>query len=242
MEPRPSVPPLADAEAHVWLLDLAGRRPGPTALSEGERHRAAAIRDPDSRWRFSATRSAVRRVLGAYLDVSPLEVPLHQRCPVCAGPHGQPVLHGPEGSLSLSITHSGGLAALAVTRSGAVGVDVERGGPHLRPARIAQRRFAEEEAAYVQSAPDPAESTRRFLRIWTRKEAYLKATGAGLTRPMSSFAVSGAAPATLLWARGDDAAAWSLVDLPLPAGMAGAVALPAGRTVRILGLPGVTPG
>jgi hypothetical protein len=59
---------------------------------------------------------------------------------------------------------------------------------------------------------------------------------------MSSFAVSGDHPAALLHAQGDDAARWSLVDLPVPPGMAGAVALPAGHAARILELPAVTPG
>jgi 4'-phosphopantetheinyl transferase len=240
--PWPGVPSLEESDVHVWLVDLAGAGTGSTTLSDGERDRAASIRDPESRRRFSATRSAVRRILGGYLDVPPRDVPLRQRCPECAGPHGRPWLEDAGWSLTLSITHSGALAALAVARSGDVGVDVERGGAHVRAARIAERRFTREEAAYVQSASDEAESTLRFLRIWTRKEAYLKATGAGLARPMSSFAVSGTNPATLLWAEGDDVARWSLLDLSLPGGMVGAVALPARHTVRILELPGVRPG
>jgi 4'-phosphopantetheinyl transferase len=237
-----AVPALAEAEAHVWLVDLTGAHSGSATLSAVERDRATTIGDPEARRRFTATRTAVRRVLGGYLDVPPSAVPLRQRCPDCAGPHGRPEVLSVSRPLVLSISHSGDLAAIAVARSGDVGVDVERGGPHLRPARIADRRFARDEAAYVRSAPDEAGTTARFLRIWTRKEAYLKATGAGLTRPMSSFAVSGTDPAALLRVVGDDAARWSLVDLPLPDGMAGAVALPARHTVRILELTAFTSG
>ena len=234
-----AVPPLPESEAHVWLVDLVGVDDGAQALSDVERDRAGSIRDPLARRRFTASRTAFRHILGGYLDLPPSDVPLRQRCPECAGPHGRPELDDVASPLVLSISHSGDLAALAVGRSGDLGVDVERGGPHLRPARIAERRFTRDEAAYVRSAPGEAEATRRFLRIWTRKEAYLKATGAGLTRPMASFAVSGSGPATLLWAEDDEAARWSLVDLPLRDGTAGAVALPAGHTVRILEPPGV---
>lgn len=101
----------------------------------------------------------------------------------------------------------------------------------LSPLLVAGR-LAREEAAAVRTARDE-ERRRIFLRVWTRKEAYVKATGEGLARPMSSFGVSTGEHAALLWADGDDAVRWRLEDLSLPGPAAGAVALPAGYRLQI---------
>lgn len=93
--------------------------------------------------------------------------------------------------------------------------------------------LAPDERAAVRTARDDGERQRIFLRIWTRKEAYVKATGEGLSRPMSSFGVSTGERAALLWAEGDDAGRWRLADLPLPEPAVGAVALPAGYRLQI---------
>lgn len=234
-------PPLGAAEVHAWRIDLAAASPDEADLSDVERARAGAIRDPGTRRVFTASRAAVRRILAGYLGRPASGVELLQHCPYCSGPHGRPRLEGAPPPLLLSIAHSGSLAALAVTRTGAVGVDVEGGANGRRSGlRIAERRFAPEEVAALLAAPEH-ERTAVFLRIWTRKEAYLKATGEGLARPMSSFAVSAAEPAVLLRADGDDPVRWTVVDLPLAGGMAGAVVLPAGYALRVLDLPAATP-
>ena len=72
-----------------------------------------------------------------------------------------------------------------------------------------------QEQAALREVPDDGQRPL-FLRIWTRKEAYVKATGDGLARPFSSFAVSTGPTAELLWADADDAGRWQLHDLPLP--------------------------
>jgi 4'-phosphopantetheinyl transferase len=233
-------PALGASEVHAWRIDLDAVSVDEAVLGDAERVRAREIRDPGTRWRFTASRTAVRRVLAGYLGRAAAAVELGQRCPYCSGPHGLPRLAGDPPPLLVSIAHSGSLAALAVTRTGAVGVDVEGAvNGRLSPLRIAERRFAPEEVVALRSAPE-GERAAVFLRIWTRKEAYLKATGEGLARPMSSFAVSASEPAALLRSDGDDAARWAVVDLPLPRAMAGAVVLPTGYSLRVLDLPAAT--
>jgi 4'-phosphopantetheinyl transferase len=240
--PRPrtgvDTPALGRRDVHIWLLPLHAGREDVAVLSLSERARASAIRDLGTRARFTATRAAVRGVLAGYLHLTPNAVPLAQRCPYCSEPHGRPVLEG--AGPALSVAHSGNLAVLAVTGSGEVGVDVEDGAARVSPLRIAARRFTAEETAGVASATDECGQMERFLRIWTRKEAYLKATGAGLTRPLSSVAVSWTDPPELLRAEDDDVGRWALAALPLPRPMVGAVAHPAGHRLAVFGQPGAT--
>ena len=96
---------------------------------------------------------------------------------------------------------------------------------------VADRWFTAKEAAAVRAETGAARRAT-FLRIWTRKEAYLKAIGAGMSRPLSTFAVSTGEEAALLWAEGDSAARWQLADLSLPGSAIGAAALPAGYRLR----------
>lgn len=85
-----------------------------------------------------------------------------------------------------NLSHSGSWVVLAFGDS-PVGIDVEK--LEYTPGRqqVMRRFFTPEEQAYVQE--DPAEEGERFFRIWTAKESWLKYTGEGLTRPISSFSV-----------------------------------------------------
>lgn len=126
-----------------------GAPPDPPWLSSGERARLVALRDDADRQRFVAARALLRRVVGDVAGCAPAEVVLHQTCARCGGPHGRPVVgHG----LEVSMTHAGGLVAVAVARS-PVGIDLE-------------------------PVPTAAEEDR--LVTWVRSEAVLKATGHGL--------------------------------------------------------------
>jgi 4'-phosphopantetheinyl transferase len=128
--------------------------------------------------------------------------------------------------LHFNLSHSHELGLLGVTRAREVGVDVE----HLKPMddlrAIAARFFAAAENASLLALP-AAEHQGAFFRCWTRKEAFIKATGRGLAQPLDGFAVSLAAdePARFLDIAGDpDALArWTLYDLRPPAGYAGAL-------------------
>ena len=123
-------------------------------------------------------RDAVDRVLARYLGRAPVYV---------AGPRGKPALEG--GEIEFNVSHSGGLVALAVARGRAVGVDIERITETPPRARIAEHFFAPAEVAALRALPAD-EQTEAFFRCWTRKEAYLKARGDGLSVELASFAVS----------------------------------------------------
>ncbi|HET9863728.1 MAG TPA: 4'-phosphopantetheinyl transferase superfamily protein [Steroidobacteraceae bacterium] len=106
------------------------------------------------------------------------------------GPGGRPALAPPFDStgLDFNVAHSRGLVAAAIARAGRVGVDVETLGERV-PLHVASRYFAPREVAALQALPE-AEQPRRFLRLWTLKEAYLKATGEGLAGGLDSVTFS----------------------------------------------------
>ena len=105
------------------------------------------------------------------------------------GPHGKPEVVGPKfnGSpLHFNLTHTEGVVVLAVSRAGAVGVDVERTDRPIDHQGLANRYFAEVEAEAVKNCPVENRGGL-FYRIWTLKEAYVKAVGQGLAHALDSF-------------------------------------------------------
>ena len=119
----------------------------------------------------------LRRVLALYLGEAPEEIELTE------GEHGKPRLAGEPARLSFNLSHSGGLALVAVARDREVGVDVERVKPERDLVALAERALAPEEAGAVREAAEP-ERARLFYELWTRHEARLKCLGVGLaTRP-----------------------------------------------------------
>jgi 4'-phosphopantetheinyl transferase len=129
---------------------------------------------------------------------------------------GKPYLERPAGSdVRFSVSHSGELAVIAVARGRAVGVDVQAAREVPRAQAIADRRFMPSEATRLRALPG-RERRALFHRLWVRKEAYLKATGAGLAGSLASFDALTLEP---------PAPGWEFGDLELPEGYAGALAL-----------------
>jgi 4'-phosphopantetheinyl transferase len=165
---------LAGAEVHLWRIRLAPC--SDELLSEDERARARRFRFPLHRERFVAARSALRRILAAYLDLDPAGLRFQY------SPHGKPRLE--QEWLRFNLAHSEDLALCAVAHGREVGVDIERIRP--RPDEgIPERFFSPSEAAQLRGLPPPA-----FYRYWTAKEAWLKARGEGLSVALDSFDVS----------------------------------------------------
>jgi len=107
-----------------------------------------------------------------------------------ATPHGKPFLLSPRTGLDVSLSHTRGMAAVAIASGRDVGVDVES---FLKPRdalKVAERFFAPEEAAIVRAQSDPESQSEVFFAIWTLKEAVLKADGRGLAGGLDSFVVS----------------------------------------------------
>jgi 4'-phosphopantetheinyl transferase len=158
---------------HIWraALDEAGW-PGAEPLPAPERERAAAFLREEPRRRWVAARWALRRVLAEYLDGPAAEIELE------VGEGGKPRLRR-GGGVEFNLSHSGGLALVAVTWGCEIGVDVEIEEPGRDLVALAERVLPSESAAAVREAP-PSERGACFYAAWTRHEARLKCAGAGL--------------------------------------------------------------
>lgn len=215
---------LADGAVHVWRIHLdvepATAAFLTTTLSDEELARAGRLRGDQARTASIVGRAALRDVLASYLDHDPASLPLER------GRHGKPFLAG-ENCLEFNLSRSRGLALCAVRRTGAVGVDIEAIRPRLDHEAIARHVLSIAERRHLADTPEDGRSAA-FLTIWVRKEALAKAWGDGLSFPFDRFDVASsrnAQPAlTEVRGRPDEAARWSLSDLPVGPGYAAAVA------------------
>ena len=159
---------------HIWraALDEAGW-PGVDRLPPAERERAASFLREEARCRWVASRWALRRVLAEYLDVSAQAIELEE------GENGKPRLRDGSDGLEFNLSHSNGLALVAVTEARDVGVDVEMIEPGRDLVALAERALAAADAAAVRDAPEPRRP-EVFYAAWTRHEARLKCLGTGM--------------------------------------------------------------
>jgi 4'-phosphopantetheinyl transferase len=158
-------------------------------------------------------------MLARYLDVEP------ESLTITATDRGKPWLAGPRSDLEFNIAHSQNLALLAFTRGRSVGIDVEWTRPIEDAVAIANRFFSPAENSAL-NAVDESARDEAFFNCWTRKEAFIKATGEGLQRPLDSFDVSVQPDEEprLLRCVGIDIAQWSFRTLMPCANFIGAVA------------------
>ena len=205
----------------TWLGEDAARKADIVALlSEEERCRAAQLKFDNDRRRFEQTRACLRILLAGHLDASPAKLQFDY------GPQGKPSLCGtPHVGLQFNVSHSGDWAVFVLAPGRRVGIDVERIRPGM--AHLAQRNFSANEINALQSLPPNAQD-EAFFRCWTRKEAYLKAHGCGLSLALDSFEVSLTTdnPA-IVWSRDNPLAQqhWQLAELRPAAGYLGALAV-----------------
>ena len=217
---------LTSEEVHVWLasLDVGGPRLEPLArtLSAGERERARRYHFWSDRDRYVVCRGVLREILSVYLHRPADSFRLEY------GAHGKPALAGESErtGLRFNVARSGGMALYALARGREVGVDLESIRPELATAEIAEQFFSPGEVEALR-ALHAGEWTAAFFACWTRKEAYVKATGGGLSTGLDTFEVSLApgAPAALLRAPGAEASRWSLRELTPRPGYIGALAV-----------------
>ncbi|REJ74440.1 MAG: hypothetical protein DWQ34_21300 [Planctomycetota bacterium] len=179
---------LHENELHVWRADL-DRIAEPLeqlsqSLSAEEQNRANSYRFTRDRRRFVVRRALLRQLLARYAACEPDQVVLG------VGQYAKPRLVHPNRvpALEFNVSHTGGVAVFALTLGRAVGIDVESHCPR-EYLQIAERFYTPQELRRLTSAPG---SARRdlFLRLWTCKEAALKALGAGLSIPLSAVEVS----------------------------------------------------
>jgi len=227
--------PLGDDEVQLWRVDLgavgAGEDRWRALLSEDEQKRAARFHFSRDRQRFVAARALLRMILGAYLACDGKELTFSYSEKEKPGLSGSYAGRG----IEFNVSHSGVVALLGFARGREIGVDVEQIRTDFEAEAIANRFFSPQEREQLSAFP-PAEKHAAFFRCWTRKEAYIKATGAGLSLPLSQFDVSIAEGDTdALHATRPDAAEaerWSLREVPAGPGYVAALCV-SGRGWRM---------
>lgn len=222
---------LSAGEIEVWRLDLRQPRRVIELIFHGligaEQARAQRFRQASDYAAYVLTRGVLRQLLSAYLAragraVSPHAIVLTQ------GARGKPHMAGtPDfGALEFSVSHAGDYALLGFGRSGALGVDLERVETRRDVDLIVAHHFAPAEAAaFLEASKACSEDAkyRLFYRYWTRKEAYIKALGAGMSLDLQSFAVGLEPGAPMAWSARADAARWRFFAMNPDAAHIGAV-------------------
>ena len=202
-------------DVHVWTADLdaSADRAGhlATLLSPAEQNRAGRFRDARRRRRAIASRAILRELVARYVGEAP------ERIAIVSGRNGKPKL-AREGWLRFSVSHAGDRALYAFASDREVGVDIERIVPGRHSEAIAQHFFSrQEQSAMSRLLPDL--KTRAFFTCWSRKEAFVKATGEGFSATLESIEVY---PTTAI-------GGWSVEDIPVGDLHTAAVAVEGGR-------------
>jgi 4'-phosphopantetheinyl transferase len=226
-----SLPPdhrqLNEADVHVWAanLDKLSERFSPfeRSLSRDERDRAMRFHFERDRSRFIAGRGLLREVLSSYLKIEPA------RLQFAYGPSEKPILKifPRHRTLHFNLAHSNDLILIALTRACAIGIDVEKIRPIPDPENLARHFSSPSELLKLMTLPRE-KRLPAFFNLWTRKEAYIKATGNGLSDVIKEVEVSffPGEPARLAAISGNTqvAADWTLVELNPAAGFKAAFA------------------
>ena len=191
-----------------------------STLSADEAERAARFHFEVDKNRFIVAHGALRNILSRYLQNNSAELTFS------LNQYGKPTLVN--STLEFNLSHSGEFALVAVTQGRKVGVDVERIRQGISSHVIAQQYFSKAEVAELQSLPLEQRESAFFI-CWTRKEAYIKAQGLGLSLPLESFDVSltPGHPAILRATRPDpkESARWRFLSLDVDLNYAGAIAV-----------------
>ena len=218
---------LSGNEIHIWTQDLfypadeVGFFQGLLSLDELER--AGRYHFEAHRSEYIVSRGTLRALLGSYLRVSPRDLRFVYSA------YGQPSLSAAESSelLNFNVSHSSGVALFAVAHARRIGIDVERVRRDFDTSEIAERYFSNAERAALRQLPQD-DRHNAFFRCWTRKEAFIKALGEGLSHPLDQFDVTLTPqdPAALLATRPDasEAKRWMLWNICLPGDYAAALA------------------
>jgi len=226
--PAPRDPQLAANEVHVWAIrleqPLARRANFAATLSPDESERANRFHFERDRNGFTVARGSLRSILGIYIGLSPAEIRFEY------GARGKPSLASKSAPspVHFNLAHSGGLALVAVTRVADIGVDVEQIRRVDDVEAIAKRFFSPRESAILRGLSQELMQAA-FFNLWTRKEAWLKATGEGIGESLNQVEVSclPEEPARFITLFGDEdlASQWRLVQLTPAKGYVGALTI-----------------
>lgn len=192
-----AVAAIASEGCGLWMADLdqwKGHDHDPQAcLDSLDWERAVRKPEGQSRERFITSRVLLRQILGALLNERPADL----RFDIDA--HGKPTLTQPHGHCHFNLSHSGALLLIGTRVGASIGVDIEVPRSVPRALQLAERVFTSEERSRVMQASTVSAAARddEFMRIWTRKEAYLKCRGDGFTKPAREYAVASAGSSML---------------------------------------------
>jgi len=222
---------LSENEVHVWRasLELSKRSVQnlQRLLTTDEVTRAKRFYFEKDRNHFIVVRALLRTILSRYLGLDPHQ--LH----FCYNSYGKPSLNlsSNKTGMKFNLSHSGDLALYAFTYSREVGIDVEYMRSNVEYEQLAKQIFSPYENAVLHTLPTEV-TLQAFFNCWTRKEAYIKARGLGLSIPLDQFDVSlrPGEPAALLNSREDpqETTRWSLQELVPGPGYSGALVVEGG--------------
>ena len=194
---------LNNGEIHLWSAWFSAQDATfyRALLSEDEIRRADRFLVDKVRQHFIVGRGVLRTIIGRYVNVAPEKLSFN------FGERGKPAINHP--TLRFNLSHAADLLMLAILNDAEIGVDVE----YIRPMRemqsVAHDNFSTQEFSAWDRLPE-AQKQHAFYTIWTRKEAYIKATGDGFRLPLKSFTVSHDTPPRFLQMETDDLRCWSL--------------------------------
>ena len=211
-------------------------------LSREERDLGAPSSRSSGYGKFIATRGLLRVLLGTYLELEPAEIEFEY------GDFGKPYLTSPDPAhdISFNLSHSGGLALVAVSRGRDVGIDVERLSYGKDLSTLGEFSLTRNEWQRWSAQPAAAQS-RLFYQFWVRKEAYLKGVGSGLTSPIHRVDVSNSNPLGnhLVTTPVSDGleCPWKIYDLQIPGcdDVVAALAIENADPVAAACVPGIEP-
>lgn len=213
--PLRSAPELAEGQVHLWHLRLENLpvMETPPPADVGDRVRQLRM----------GQKFLLRLLLGAYLEIPGRDVV------TVTGSNGKPALAPPlaRSGLAFNLSHAGDRLAIAVARNLQVGVDIEQPGRDVRWRKLSERWFSRAEAEWL-AALEQGAASREFLRLWTVREAMIKAMGATIAGHISSVTPEPGNPGRILslpdgWPA---AATWTLHEHETASGLCGWLAVP----------------
>jgi len=219
----PPSPSLEAGAVHVWRISLdqpfESLQRFRRMLEPDELNRASRFHFEKHRQHFIVARGFLRSVVARYLKMQPESLRFSY------GAYGKPALAS-EHVLRFNLSHSHEVGLLAITLDAELGVDVEHIRADFASEEIAQRFFSRAEVQVFNALPKE-EQVAAFFRCWTRKEAYIKAIGKGLSQALDAFDVTlmPGVQAALLRAEDDNVERWWMSDLNVGKGYAGALAV-----------------
>ncbi len=222
-------PELHQDEIHVWLLKVNhySSKKLLQLLNKTEKQRAQRFAFAEHKEKFIITHGVLRILLSHYLRQDPKTIKFtHNK-------QGKPAI--PNSELEFNISHSGDLALFAFAKNIPIGVDVEAIKPKIEYEDIAKRFFSPTEYEQLLQIPTPTRKTA-FFNCWTRKEAFIKAIGEGLSFPLSDFDVSvqetkPSQSQLLKIHKTYNASDWSVLSLDVPGKHTAAIACSASASV-----------